>query len=99
MFCHESNMGNYDFAKKILDLDPRPCENRARQVKTNTKETNLRFKEPDGDVPWSLTFIVKGCWIRIRTDPHSFWSAGSGSIFVVGIRIWIQEGQINDPQK
>ncbi len=30
-------------------------------------------------------------WIRIRTDPLSLWSAGSGS--ALGVRIWIQEGQ------
>ncbi len=34
--------------------------------------------------------------IRNRTDPHLFWSAGSGS--AVGIRIRIQEGQ-NEAQK
>jgi hypothetical protein len=37
-----------------------------------------------------------GAALRIRTDPHSFWSAGSGC--ALGILIRIQEAQ-NDLQK
>jgi hypothetical protein len=32
--------------------------------------------------------------IRIRTDPRSFWSAGSGTGSALGIRIQIQEAKI-----
>ncbi len=51
--------------------------------------------------PW-LVYSVRNTNERLLTssvvdpDPHSFWSAGSGS--ALGIRIRIQEGQ-NNPQK
>ncbi len=58
-------------------------------------------------IPWNWFLYYLKCknsgsiavlWIRIRTDPHSFWSSGSGSGSALGKRIRIQEGQ-NNPQK
>jgi hypothetical protein len=59
----------------------------------------IQFEETQGRwIPTTAGLILKSLlWIRIRTSPHSFWLAGSGS--ALGIRIRIQEVQIKKTHK
>jgi hypothetical protein len=42
------------------------------------------------------TMSLAVMWIRILTDPHSFWSAGSGSALRIKVRIRIMVAILND---